>query len=690
MNEATYKVLEYDKVKEMIANLTVSPAGRSLAEGMKPLTEIRPVEARLNETEETCRLLAGGASIPLSAMEGMENLLALLGKGRVYTEQELELLATWLTSVAQMKRYMRSKTDVAPTVAAYADNLNECPRLREELNRCIRHGQMLDDASPDLAYIRRHRYAAEDKIERKMTQSMGKYRDYLQESVISRRGGRLVLSVKREMRKFVPGSVLDESASGQTLFVEPNDVGGLQAELGEWMAAEERERYAVLAILAQLAEEHGSALFGNREVMAAFDFITARAKWSRSCGGRRAATYQQPVISLRSARHPLLGANCVPLDIELGTEWKQLIITGPNTGGKTVALKTAGLLVLLHQSGLLIPAEENSGMGLFNHVAADVGDGQSLEQSLSTFSAHISVLAGMLKAAGERSLLLLDEMAAGTDPTEGIALSIAVLEALLERGALVAATTHFNEIKIFASSTKGCRNARMAFDSATLKPLYRLEIGEAGESHAFMIARRYGLPERVLNRAEALLERKREAAEDSEVLPAGRRDANEALIGSLKGEEVSFERDLERGNQTEANLLAEVTSQNPSRFSASDRTIESSEVSESKNKLSASDKPKTKAFEKGDSVWIYPLRRAGVVFRPADERGNVVVQVKGEKLTFNRKRLKLYIQKKELYPGEDYDLDIVFETKDNRKARHAMSRKHVEGLEIVSSPGENG
>lgn len=639
MNEQTLKKLEYDRIKKMVEEYTVSPAGRRLAEAMMPSTAFGQIEAWLSETYEASELLGSGASIPLSAMEGIDAFLALLGKGKIYTEAELDALAVWLTSVSQMKKYMRSKMHLAPTIASYAESMDECKPLQEELARSIRFGRLTDEASPDLAYIRRHIYGMEEKISRKMEHALNKYRSALQESIVSKRRDRFVIAVKRELRKQVPGTVLDESSSGQTLFVEPNDVSDLQQELNEWRAAEERERTVVLARLSELAEGYALSLSTNRQAMASFDFIMARGKLSRSYGGRLIELSRQPVIKLTNAKHPLLGAACVPIDAELGVRWKQLIITGPNTGGKTAALKTMGLLALMTQSGLLIPAGEGSVMGVFRDVLADVGDGQSLEQSLSTFSSHIAVLKEMFTSAGPYSLLLLDEMAAGTDPSEGIALSIAVLEKFLERGALVAATTHFNEIKSFAARTPGCQNGRMAFDPETLMPLYRLEIGEAGDSHAFAIARRFGLPESVMLRAEDLLTSK-ESALGRERVPIPN-TVEKTLPEQMKTAEM----------QTEA---------------------------------SKAQKEKKSYFQKGDAVWIYPLKRAGVVYQPADERGNVIVQVKGEKLSFNQKRLKLYIAKKELYPGETYDLDIVFESKDNRRARHLMSRKHVEGLEIVT------
>ncbi|RJE90188.1 DNA mismatch repair protein MutS [Paenibacillus sp. 1011MAR3C5] len=677
MNESTFRKLEYDKIKKMTVDLTVSDAGKRLAEGMKPSLSKAQIEAWQTETFEASELLGSGASIPLSAMEGIEAFLVLLGKGRSYTEQELEALSVWLASVAQMKRYMRGKMQIAPTIATYAESLDDCKQLREELGRCIRYGRLTDEASSDLAYVRRHIYSTEDKISRKMEHSLSKYRSSLQENIVSKRRDRFVLAVKRELRKQVPGNVLDESASGQTLFIEPADISELQQELAEWRAAEERERTVVLSQLSQLAEGYAYALETNAQAMASFDFIMARGKLARSYEGRRVTLSDQPVIWLKGARHPLLGTGSMPLDAELGIRWKQLIITGPNTGGKTVSLKTIGLLVLMAQSGLLIPAEEGSVLGILRHVLADVGDGQSLEQSLSTFSSHIAVLKEMFDVADTRSLLLLDEMAAGTDPSEGIALSIAVLEMLLERGSLVGATTHFNEIKSFAARTPGCQNGRMAFDPGTLKPLYRLEIGEAGDSHAFAIARRFGLPEAVMLRAERLLTGKKEQAIDFNAEKDG-------LVWEGANDQAEFDEQPYASKPTSYNVDRPLGAGKPSAIPSFSKPPVLTEQVES-----ASHSPlitPKRVFQKGDSVWIYPLKRAGVVYRSADEKGNVIVQVKGEKLSFNHKRLKMYIAKEKLYPGESYDLDIVFESKEHRKVRHEMGRKHVEGLEIILPP----
>jgi DNA mismatch repair protein MutS2 len=654
MHEMSLNKLEFDKIQHMLIDFTVSQSGRQLAARHMPSANERQVKAWLNETEEAVNLLATGSSIPLSAMEGMEPFIALLGKGKIYTEQELGYLSSWLAAVAHMKRYMDSKRFAAPIISGYADSMHDCPELRKELDRCIRHGMLTDQASPSLSDIRRQIAAAEDRIERRLNQTLGKYKSALQEQIVSKRNGHYVIAVKRELRKQVPGTVWDESASGQTLFVEPVDVAELQAQLHMWKAEEERERTVILSELSDMAELEAERLKWNAEAMASFDFIFARAKLSRTYGGIPATLTDRPYIKLVDAKHPLLGADCVPLNVEVGGTWRQLIITGPNTGGKTVTLKTIGLLALMVQSGLLVPAQKGTEFGLFQHIMADVGDGQSIEQSLSTFSAHLANLREMMILANGHSLILLDELAAGTNPDEGIALSIAVLEELLERKSLVAATTHFNEIKRFAAQTPGCTNARMAFDAESLKPLYRLEIGEAGDSYAFAIARRFGLPERIVVRAE-----EKAALNQSNGMM-------QPLIGANNIKEEP------------TGVIEKVSNQ----VSKTDTRI-------ANNKLEEDVKtPAKRPFQVGDCVWIYPLKRVGIVFKSANERGEVVVQVQKNKLTFNQKRLSLYVPNHKLYPDPSYDLDIVFESKQNRKTKKLMSRKYVPGLEIVTPPDE--
>lgn len=621
MNEMNLKRLEYDKIKNQLITFTISSGGRSLAEQHQPSPDEAVVREWLEETSEAAALLAAGSSVPLSAMEGIEPFLAALGRGRIYNEKELGQLTGWLSTVGQMKRYMDAKRQIAPTISSYCDSLNECPALREHLERCIRNGALTDQASAALADARRHIVLLESKIERKVSQTLGKYKHALQEHLVSQRHGHYVLPVRRDFRKQVPGTVWDESASGQTLFIEPADVAELHTEWQMWKAEEERERMMVLSELSEMVESQGSKLKANLEVMASLDFIFARAKLSRTWDGIRVRLSAHPVIKLVDAKHPLLGKECKPLNVSIGRQWRQLIITGPNSGGKTVTLKTIGLLTLMVQSGLLIPAGEGTVFGIFEHVMADVGDGQSIEHSLSTFSAHMANLKEMLEVAGGRSLLLLDELAAGTDPGEGIALSIALLEEFLRRGSLVAATTHFNEIKRFAAQTPGCTNARMVFDPETLRSLYRLEIGEAGDSFAFAIARRFGLPEHVVVRAEERATAGRadgsgerpEAGSVVEFIPLPDDDEEEISRGSMdasQGEELS---------QQAAGTGS--LRQEP----GADR------------QQPAANRP----LQVGDSIWILPLKCTGTIQQLIDAKEEAVVQVMGKKLTISHRFLSL-------------------------------------------------
>jgi len=674
MNESSMHQLEWPVMKEMLIEMAVSPAGKAIAATLSPSTDIRRIEAMQTEADEAMKLLATGASVPLTSAEGMDNFFALLGKGVIYTAADLTQLAVWLSAVGQMKRYMASKEAIAPTISAYADTLTDCPELRGELERCLRYGQVTDQASPELAKIRRGLAAAEDAIKRRLEQSLGKYKAYLQDPIVSKRNGHYVVPVRKEHRKHVQGTVWDQSSSGQTLFIEPADIAGLQAEWEMWKADEGREESIVLARLSELAEEHSVELQLNVEAMASFDFLFARAKLGRTYDGRKATMTAEAELKLVEARHPLLGSKAVPLNAEIGRSYRQLIITGPNTGGKTVALKTLGLLPLMAQAGLPVPASEASRFGVLRHVMADVGDGQSLEQSLSTFSAHIAAVKDMLNRADDCSLLLLDELAAGTDPGEGIALSLAILEELLSRGSLVVATTHFNEIKSFARDTEGCQNARMAFNPDTLQPEYRLEIGEAGDSYAFAIARKYGMPEKVVRRAE---ERQRwrsrqggsgfgtEDAAHGDEVPGG--DQVPALSPYLDATDWRRKKD---------SMKAALPNKPGSNGAAQTGETEGTEA--------AAARP----LQVGDCVWIYPLKRTGIVYKTSNERGDVVVQVQKQKLTFNRKRLALRIPREQLYPGEDYDLDIVFESVDNRKKRKLMSRKYTKDTVIVTPPEE--
>lgn len=663
MRESSLQKLEYPRVIATLLDYAQTYQGRKLIGELRPLTDRKTIAARLRETEETRRLIARGSQPPLPSLEGMEEVMALLGTGYVLSEQQLGHLARFARSCGQLGKFMRSKGGEASAVAAYANSMYDLGALLASIESCVDRGMILDGASPELAKLRRLVRAAEEKLRRRLDGLMSKHADCLQERLVSQRGGRFVLPVKKEYRKRIPGAVLDESASGQTVFVEPAEAAALQAELSALRADENREEMQILARLTEEAESYARELSVNVEAVGYYDLLLAKAKWALAIDGREVAIGEDGVIDLRGARHPFLSGQAVPLDVSVGGEYRTLLITGPNTGGKTVAIKTVGLLTLMAQTGLLVPAEEGSRLSAFGAVEADIGDDQSLDRSLSTFSSHLRNVIDILSAAGRGALVLLDELATGTDPGEGIGLSIAVLEELHRRGAVVLATTHFNEIKEYARRTPGFRNARMAFDEETLRPLYRLDMGEAGNSYAFVIARKLGIPEAIVDRAKAIASRLRPAdgsaplaeapvltAPEPERAPAAR-EGQPPRTGGERRER----RTREAAAKPEAADLADAAEE--------------------------SDKP----LQIGDVVWIPSLGARGVVYKLPDDRGEMVVQIRGEKVRLNRKRAKLAIESKHLYP-DDYDLNIVFESVEDRKKRKLMGKRHVEGLKIEKPP----
>ncbi|MFD0692549.1 DNA mismatch repair protein MutS [Paenibacillus sp. GCM10027628] len=635
MNKSTYQRLEYDRIKLRLADFAMSYLGRAHIENMEPKYELSVVKTLLQETEEAVLVIAHGASVPIPALEGIEPLISSFGKGFIFTPQDFLHFARFIESTQQLKTFMKKRESVSPRIASYALSLYELRELLGEIHRCIRHGQVADEASAALTRIRKKMNILDERIRKKLDMAMSKYRSYLQESVISTRGGRYVLPVKKEYRKLVGGAVLDESASGQTVFIEPSDIADLLYELSLLQTEEAAEETKVLSELTDLAEINKNEILINLETIGHYDFVFAKAKFARTIDGRAVTLNDRGRLSLYGARHPLLGKQSVPLDIHIGDDFRALVITGPNTGGKTISLKTVGLLTLMVQSGLLVPVGEGSEFALYRSVMADIGDGQSLEHSLSTFSSHVKNVIGILKEAGPSSLVLLDELASGTDPGEGIGLSIAVLEELYRRGATVMATTHFNEIKKFASAAPGFENARMEFDAETLEPLYKLTIGEAGNSYAFHIAQKLGMPQELIDRSK----------------------------------QITYEATL---RSSEAPAVASNVAATPVKVPTQKQRARSPQTS----------------FAIGDCVWVHSLRRRGIVCSEPDDRGNILVQIQKEKVRINRKRLSLYIARSELYPDEAYDMDIVFESKDTRKKRKQMSKRHVEGLQIEHKRNE--
>lgn len=667
MNQKALQRLEYDKIKETLMGYAISYMGKKQVEALSPMTSMRLLRKKLDETAEAKELLQYGASVPIPSLEGMENILNLLGKGYVFSEKDFTHLYQFLTSCAQLVKYMAAKSDAAPHVSAYASSMSLMNKLKSEIEQCIRHGQVVDTASKDLLKVRKRIVVFEERLKSKLDSLMSKYRSIMQENVISTRNGRYVIPIKKEYRRQVAGMVLDESASGQTVYMEPTEVSHLQFELNGLKGEEEREVTKVLMALSALVEEFTADLQVNVETVGVYDFLFAKAKYALAIGGANVELNEQGFIRLKEARHPLLGKQMIPLNFEIGYRYKSLIITGPNTGGKTLTLKTVGLLTIMVQSGLLVPVQEGSLFSTFHHIAVDIGDGQSIEHALSTFSAHIHNVIEILKITDASTLVLIDEMASGTDPGEGVGLSIAILEELHKRGATVVATTHFNEIKNFAAATKGFENARMEFDTQTLQPLYRLRIGEAGQSYAFSIALKIGLPNEII-------ERSRQLAARGTALPHVHQSASD----HTQSDAAQNQGQAETEQEPPVILAPEKHDEPPA--------IPTAESTEPKAEVEPATLPE-KPFERGDAVYVSYLGRTGIVYEKEDTKGIVGVLIQNQKYKINKKRLVLHIESKDLYP-ENYDLDIVFETKENRKKRKMMGRKYVEGLSIETKSEE--
>ncbi|MBU5210284.1 endonuclease MutS2 [Heyndrickxia oleronia] len=639
MNSHTFKILEFDHVKELIAQFTMSEAGKDKIVNLAPSTNVKQIRAWLDEVTEAVNILEKSASVPISSLNGMELIISQLDKGLTLKPAHFKELAEFLISCKRLKQYMKDKEFLAPRVTSYVYGIEDLSRLLEEIERCIRNGRVDDYASKELVKIRKQISIQEDRLKDKLNQIIksSKYKSYLQEFIVSERNGHYVIPIKKEYKGKIKGVVLDTSASGATLYIEPEEAAFHREQISILKANEETEVDRILAALTVLVDEHLHEIRLAMETMVHYDVLFAKAKYSRLIEGRSVEVNETFNIRLKGARHPLLEKQAVPLTIELGERYNALIITGPNTGGKTVTIKTVGLLTIMVQSGLHIPVDEGSEISIFKKVLLDIGDGQSIEQNLSTFSSHIKNIIELLKEANEYSLVLLDELGSGTDPGEGMGLATAILKQFHQKGATILATTHYSEIKDFADKTDGFMNGSMEFDIHTLQPTYRLNIGTGGESQAFAIALRLGMHPTIIS------------------------DAYQITYKEEKVYEMECDNSFEKREMDKQIAL--------NRY-----------IKTNKQKKPTSNQPVV-MFQQGDNVHILATGEYGIIYKGPDSFGNYLVQVKNEKKTFNYKRLKLYIAANELYP-EDYDFNIIFESKENRKKAHLMERKHVDGLTI--------
>ena len=628
--------LEFDKIKEMLCEIASTQRAKEWIKALAPALSERECRSRLAQTTEARRMLDALGSPPTSSMDALEKIIPLLKAGGLLGPEQFLAISQFLASCRRMRSYLSRGEYLNTGLSGYGRALTELPELEGEIIRCIR-GEMVDsNASAELRDVRRKMEQWNGQIKTRLNGILQGNRAWFSDNFVVTRGGRLALPVKREHRAHVPGTVVDISASGGTVFIEPAAVTKLQEELSELQIREENEVRRILYSLTALAESCLPTLEMNRDTFEALDFAFAKGTLSARMEAIEPKLTTGRRILITKGRHPLIDKDkCVPLDFVLGGDVSGVVITGPNTGGKTVALKTVGLLSMMAQSGLHVPAGEGTELCMHGNVLCDIGDGQSISQNLSTFSAHMTNILAILKETGPESLVLLDELGSGTDPMEGMGIAVAVLDVLREKRCLFVATTHYPEVKEYAYRTPDLQNARMAFDRETLSPLYRLELGEAGESCALYIARRLGFPEAMLTRA-------REAAYLARDPAKAPPPPQSAAIG-------------------------------PDR-SATQPRIRKEEAPKPVSAHAAQ-------FQLGDSVLIYPGREIGLVYAPVDEKGFVGVQVKGVKRLVPHKRLKRHVAAENMYP-DDYDFSIVFDTVENRKARHKMGKRHRPDLVI--------
>ncbi|ASF38437.1 DNA mismatch repair protein [Halobacillus halophilus] len=632
MNERTYKTLEFFEILKIVSQLAFTKPGKESIESLRPVRNIKAMNRWHEEVKEAVAILNTSGNIPIHTLEDVTDMLEQGKKGMFIRANQFSALLSFLDHCTKLKRFMQDKEIIAPIISLYASSISDLSRLEEDIHQVIRHGQVDDYASKNLAKIRKQIQTKQSRLKERTEAQAKKYKTIMQEPRPVEKDGRWTLPIKRENRNKIKGGIVDQSASGATLFVEPEELANLQEELQLLRMNEEHEVEQILYTMTAEVLDHESELNLAMETMHEYDVIFAKGKYSRMINGTAPEFSEDFTLRISMARHPMLGEKAVPLSIQMNSEDQALLITGPNTGGKTVTLKTVGLLCLMAQSGLPIPAEKGSVLPVFQQIFVDIGDGQSIEENLSTFSSRLVNLIDILREANDHSMLLLDEIGSGTDPGEGMGLATAILDKLSEKGATILATTHYSEMKEYARHKPGFMNGAMEFDLETLKPTYRLLLGTSGRSQAFDIAHKLGLHPEILNQAYSITYK----------------------------QEGDFQVSDQKLKETEYKRQAAV---NRYRRGKTPR-------------VSATEKPH---FQMGDNVIIQATGETAIVYKGPDQTGNYVVQVKGEKFTYNHKRLKLHIRAEDLYP-EDYDFDIIFKSKEYRKVRKQLDRKHVEGL----------
>lgn len=634
----TISALEFNIILKKVCELALTQKAKDTILSMSPSLNETQCRTRMCETTEARKILEHFGTPPLVSMNELDKILDLIEIGSMLLPEQLNAISSFISSSRRLKNYLKKAESLDIDLAFYGRSIDTLDIIFEKIDSSIRNDAVDDKASTTLYDLRRKIENNNTAIKVKLESILHNNKNYFADGYVTTKNGRYVLPVKKEYKNQVSGTVVDISRTGGTYFIEPASIRKLHEELEILQISEENEIRKILYTLTALIGEHINELKINKDCMETLDFVFAKAKFSMDINAIPVSLTTERKIIIKQGHHPLLDKKtCVPIDFEIGGAVNGIVITGPNTGGKTVALKTVGLLSIMAQCGLHVPVLEGSIFCLNNNILCDIGDGQSITENLSTFSSHITNIINILKNTTDESLVLLDELGSGTDPAEGMGLAIAILEELRKRNCLFIATTHYPELKDFAKNTDKIINARMEFDRENLKPLYKLQIGEAGESCALYIAKRLGFPEHLLKRAQ------------SEAY-GGRNFTENNIPEILFSDEIS-DNYIVNTDKIEKEICKKISSAN------------------------------SQSFNIGDSVIVFPQQSIGIVYKPANEKGELWVQIKGKKQLINHKRIKLLISASELYP-DDYDFSIIFDSVENRKAKHQMDRKHCPDLKI--------
>jgi len=624
MNEMTFEKLQYCDLKERIKSHCVSGLGKALIDKLQPSPNLQTVQNRLNETTEAKAVLASAGHVPLMGISNLDNITQKLEKGFILEPAELTTVGDFLRGCRKIKKFMEEKAFYAPILATYAGSITELRHIEEEIDTCISSGTVDSRASQTLKRIRKQMKQTEEKINDRLNKFLksSAHKPYIGEFFISKRNGHYTVPIKSASKNKVPGTIIETSSTGSTVFIEPQAITKLGAEMTVLMAEEEMEVYQILAGLSGLVLEQIDIINRNIEVVAQYDMVFAKGKYSMAVGGIEPVLNDHGYVKLVTCKHPLLGGDAVPLDFEIGETYRSLIITGPNAGGKTVVLKTIGLLTLATMSGFHVTGKLGTEIAVFEKLFVDIGDNQSLENALSTFSSHMKNLANIMNKANHKTLLLFDEIGSGTEPNEGAAIAIAILEQLYLKGCIAVATTHYGEIKAYSEQHSDFMNAAMQFDNETLTPLYKLLIGKSGESNALWIADKMGISKEVQNIAQDYMENKSYHF----------RLVDESRVRKAKVEKVVEENHYD--------------------------------------------------YQQGDRVKLLDYNDTAIVYEGMDKMNNVKVYYKKELIDVHIRRLALDLPASELYPM-GYDMNQLFSDFKDRKFDRDMARGSKKALKKV-------